>query len=169
MLRCRRWRAAACLFLLASGAAVAVGVTRTHIATSASQFKVRRHDLPNLSPFNMTFSPATPAGGTVPEDQAISAAIANTAGLADGGGLPSNVNVAAEYGSFTDTAMARPSPSGSLHLLYQNVPVWIVTFWGPGITAVSSNPSTPPPSSNGGSAEYVVVDASTGSYLLTFS
>lgn len=76
------------------------------------------------------------------------------------------VQVTAQYGTFSDSNYGSRLPSGELHAYYQNRPAWVVTFSGPGVMIL---PHGPAPKGATHHEVSVVVDASTGQYMLGYS
>lgn len=123
-----------------------------------------------LAPFSVRFaeeavppdtSPTLPTGVPgVSDRDALSAAAATLWG---GSQLPLNTLVAARYGLYSNDVMAEGGPGVPMHLLYQNVPAWIVTFYGPDLTF---HPRGPAPGVK--HAMNYVVDAATGKVLVAF-
>jgi hypothetical protein len=100
----------------------------------------------------------------VPVDQAIRAAMdAAPAGVDHQlHSLLPNVQVAAQYSLFT-----RGRPGRPLWPNVQNRPVWVITFYGPGVVLYSSGPIGSPRRVH--HEVSVVIDAATGQYLMGYS
>jgi hypothetical protein len=117
-------------------------------------------------------SPSLPNGQQgVPRDQAIRAAMdTGLAGVDQERNLLPNVQVSAHYGLFT-----RGSPDRPLWPNVQNLPAWIVTFSGPGVVIYGSGgprrpgPRQPLRPEDAKHELSVVIDATTGQYLMGFA
>ena len=105
----------------------------------------------------------------VPRDQAIRAAMdAAPAGVDhQAHSLLPNVQVSAQYGLFT-----RGRPGRPLWPDVQNLPVWVITFSGPGVVFYGSGgprrPGPRPPREAKHEVS-VVINAATGQYLMGFA
>lgn len=81
------------------------------------------------------------------------------------GELVPDSQISAQYGTFSDEKYGRIDASGRVQPEWQNRPVWIVTFAGPGVQLPSHNPRV--------KAVHhelsVVLDAATGQYLMAYA
>jgi hypothetical protein len=124
-----------------------------------------------LQAYGLRFT-ADPTGSpTVSSAQAISAATANSAATINGNLMP-DVQVTAQYGTFSDDALGQQLPSGQFQLEFQDTPAWLVTFSGPGLSlgplGSPANSTVAPPSAPK-HEQTVVIDARTGAYMESFS
>lgn len=81
--------------------------------------------------------------------------------------LPAGVEMLAQFGRFSDDQLARKLPSGAMQPYFQDRPVWLVTFSGPGVQMPDSGPKGHVHGFN--HEDNVVIDAVTGAYLLSFT
>ncbi|HZT95350.1 MAG TPA: hypothetical protein VFB34_00800 [Chloroflexota bacterium] len=101
-------------------------------------------------------------------NQAVAAALPESGAETAQGSLLPNVSATAQYGLLSDPAMGEQTSSG-FKASYMNLPAWIVTFSGPGITlAPSLPPGDPNPPKGMHNEENLVVDAATGKVLIEF-
>lgn len=134
----------------------------------------------NMAAFGITFNPlpsttgaavTLPGGGSgITDQQAIGVAMDHTGAVVNGQ-VPSGVQMTTTYGIFSDSHVGKLASDGQVQPAYTNVPVWLVTFTGPG---VDIQPAGPIPAGETAQSlahheESVVVDASTGGFLITYS
>jgi len=101
-------------------------------------------------------------------NQAISAALPVSGTQTAQGTVLQNVSATAQYGLFSDPAMGEQTSAG-FKASFVNLPSWIVTFSGPGISLAPIVPSGDPhPPTGMHSEENFVVDDATGKVLLEF-
>lgn len=140
-----------------SGTAVAVLALLTALLASKSPRAGSAATTSTFSaPSGSSFRAEPVPKGMISEQQAISVALHYTEG-AFKGHLPPGVHVRAYFGIYTDT-------------LYSARPVWIVRFWGPGLTIYGSGGPMPrggtpycaPPQAH---EELVIIGGKTGKYL----
>jgi hypothetical protein len=115
--------------------------------------------------------PVLPNGSSgITRDEAVDVALGFTTG-AQNHKLRPNVDVLARYGIFSDDERSQRSATGDIQALYQNRPVWLVTFYGPGVVEApmgSYAPGTPNPLKYH-HEDNVVVDAATGQMLEAYT
>ncbi len=146
-------------FAICIGGAVAVhsweGVSDVSASSSgavATEVQSSHEDLTTIhNVFGIRFAPQTVGsdvhpvintGGTgISMGDAVSAAMGGDSaadGLAVvGGQLFPNVRVTAQYGMFSNDVYGPLNSSGQVQPRWQNIPAWIVTFAGPGVSAPS--------------------------------
>jgi len=91
-----------------------------------------------------------------------------TAGITTSvGDLDPNVGATAQYGLLATPAMGRQTAAG-FNQTHVQMPVWIATFQGPGISIPQSQPSGDPQPARFHREENIVVDAVTGKALMEF-
>ncbi len=81
-----------------------------------------------------------------------------------------------EFGLFTDTVIRPEASSGSIGpLTFQNVPAWVVTFYGEcppenggPLASPPASPPPPPPASSCTLDYHVVINANTGAFVESF-
>jgi len=128
------------------------------VATSGAAF--------GLAPFGMSFQQISDASPSVSMAEAVDIAMHNGPAEGSDGGLAPNVDVAAEYGLFSDSEQGTQTAGGKFVLTFQARPAWIVTFTGSGI-AIGGDGSSATGAVN---HEYsVFVDARTGAFLQLIS
>lgn len=135
-------------------------------------------DLSSFAPFDFSFTPQPPGQASVSQEQAVTTALRYSIGAGDlAGNVLPGVTVNAQYGLFTDNKMtSEPNGSDQQTLLYQQVPVWIVTFTGATVggpgdgprRAKGGPPRQPETSTTGVNTEAVVINATSGAAMLTF-
>ncbi|HZT95351.1 MAG TPA: hypothetical protein VFB34_00805 [Chloroflexota bacterium] len=154
--------------LTAGGAALARGgPTGTAHASPAGDYAPGP-----LSAYGIRFTSEPSSQAVMGESQAISDATPDSQATASNGQLLSGVEATAQYGLFSDDAYGHGSTSsGGFQASYQNVPVWIVTFSGPGLSLPSVGGPRAPGGSGSSSVHHeqnIVIDAETGAELLEF-
>jgi hypothetical protein len=107
--------------------------------------------------------PLLPQGGPGISDRQAVTAVATQLGDPRVG-----VYVTARYGIYSSPYPAKRLPSGEMQPLDQNRPVWLVTYYGPGLTLPA--PTKPNPSGRTPVQHQVdaLVDASTGTVFSIF-
>lgn len=86
--------------------------------------------------FGMTFQAQTPqAGSDISESTALSKAESYESSFVTGGVPNSGVNIEYDFGLWSSSELATLDSNGNQQLEYQNVPVWVVSFSGPGFSA----------------------------------
>jgi hypothetical protein len=134
-------------------------------------------DLSSLEPFHITLTGQAAQGAAVSQSQAMSIALTHSVGATDANGqLLSGVHVEAQYGLLSQDRMARQGSDGIQHLLYRNVPAWVVTFSGPTVGGLAQGPALPKGIARSNAirshtstvvnTEAVVIDAQTGNCLM---
>lgn len=128
----------------------------------------------SLAAHNIRFAEAEVAPGERPilpegsrgisDEEAVARAMIS-GGPLGGDRLPPEVNVAARFGLFSHDVFAKGGPGVPMQLMYQDVPAWIVTFFGPGLRI--------PPAGWAERAEHheynYVIKAATGAHLMGFT
>jgi hypothetical protein len=130
----------------------------------------------NLDNFGITLSKVDVPAGTQPilpggtigltSGEAVEAASQHAEAVDARHNLLPNVAVTAAYGLLTDSHIQQMTSTGEVPV-FQDAPVWIVTFVGSGVNIPSSGPPTGPEYVH--HEETVVVDAGTGRFLFSVS
>lgn len=101
-------------------------------------------DLSSLEPFDIRFMPQTGVQPAVSLNQALTAALPNSHGVLDPATdqVAPGVQIAAEYGTFTDNESAvEAAGSDQQTLTYVNIPAWVITFTGTTVGAPVYGPA----------------------------
>ena len=111
------------------------------------------------------FNPEAVPQGVVSREAAVKTAISQSDAQRPVGTLAPDVQVSAQYGLFLD-GQTTGTPQ---RLMFQRVPIWLVTFSGPGLTilGVGAQGSSVSAGQGGKHAEDVVIDATSGKWIMT--
>jgi hypothetical protein len=113
--------------------------------------------------------PLLPDGGRgINRDEAVDVALCFTTG-AQNHSLRPDVDVNARYGIFSDDELSKRNATGDIQPLYQNRPVWLVTFSGPGVIEAATGRCCGPSHLGNHNEDNVVIDAATGQMLEAYT
>jgi hypothetical protein len=113
--------------------------------------------------------PVLPNGRSgITRSEAVHIALGFTTGARHQRLLP-KVNVVARYGIFSDDELSKRNAAGVTQPLYQNRPVWLVSFSGPGMAEAPMGRCCGPSHLGTHHEDSVVVDAATGKWLESYT
>lgn len=131
-----------------------------------------------FTPASIPDASARTEAAPIPEHEAVRRAMAHTVGTRADQLLP-GVEMVVRFGYFSDDQYCKELPDGTRKYYWQNHPVWLVTFAGPGLVRLPVG-GRPPGSTDrtvwqkqlkahAHHEDNVVIDAVTGEYMMRFS